>query len=99
MCIRDSSKGYFDDNCYFNSPVDYLANLTDDTLLEQMRDNKKIIIATGQGNYEDPDASKKLSSILDAKQIPHTLDLWGYDMPHDWPTWRKMLPYFIETKL
>ncbi len=37
--------------------------------------------------------------ILDTKQIPHTLDLWGYDMPHDWPTWRKMLPYFIETKL
>lgn len=97
--LRSYSKGYFDDNCYFNSPVDYLANLTDEDLLEQMRDNKKIIIASGQGNYEDPDASKKLSSILDAKQIPHTLDLWGYDMPHDWPTWRKMLPYFIETKL
>ncbi len=93
--LKDYSKGYYDDNVYFNSPLDYLKNLTDEGLLSQMRNNKKIIIATGQGSYEDPQASRALSEILHSKGIPHWLDLWGYDMPHDWPTWRKMFPYFI----
>jgi esterase/lipase superfamily enzyme len=96
--LKDYSKGYFDDNCYFNSPVDYLPELNDENILNEMRNDKKIFIVTGQGNYENPEASVALSKILDSKNIPHELDLWGYDMPHDWPTWRKMLPYFLETK-
>ena len=53
---------------------------------------------TGQGNYENPDASRRLSGILSQKGIPHELDLWGYDMPHDWPTWREMMRYYLEAK-
>ena len=34
-------------------------------------------------------------ALLQRKGIPHNLDLWGYDVPHDWPTWRKMLPAFV----
>ena len=93
--LKDYSKGYYDDNCYFNSPVDYLKSLTDYGRLEQMRDHKKIIIATGKGDYEDPGASVHLSNILNDKGIPHWLDVWGDDKPHDWPTWREMYPYFV----
>jgi esterase/lipase superfamily enzyme len=97
--LKDYSKGYYDTNVYFNSPVDYLSNLNDEVILNQMRNRRHIYITTGQGSYENPEASKNLSSILTLKNIPHELDLWGYDIPHDWPSWRKMLPYFIETKL
>lgn len=96
--LKDYTKGYWDDNVYFNSPLDYLPKLEDENILNLMRFNKKLIIATGQGNYENPESSKVLSAVLDAKNVPHELDLWGFDMPHDWPTWRKMLPYFIETR-
>ena len=96
--LKDYTKGYWDDNVYFNSPLDYLPKLEDENLLNQMRFNKKLIIATGQGNYEKPESSKALSAVLDSKNIPHELDLWGFDMPHDWPTWRKMLPFFIESR-
>ncbi|MGH2575968.1 MAG: esterase family protein [Ignavibacteria bacterium] len=96
--LRDYSKGYYDDNVYFNSPVDYLSNLSDENILSALRNRKHIYIVTGQGNYENPGASKNLSNILNAKNIPHELDLWGYDIPHDWPSWCKMLPYFLETK-
>lgn len=96
--LKDYTKGYWDDNVYFNSPLDYLPKLEDENILNLMRFNKKLIIATGQGNYENPESSKVLSAVLDSKNIPHQLDLWGFDMPHDWPTWRKMLPYFIETR-
>lgn len=25
------------------------------------------------------------------------LDMWGHDVDHDWPWWRKMLPYYLES--
>lgn len=92
--LKSYTDGYYDDNCYFNSPVDYLPHWNDENILNMLR-HKSIIIASGQGSYEDPDASRKLSDILNAKGIQHWLDLWGHDMPHDWPTWRDMLPYFL----
>ena len=92
--LKTYTKGYWDEDVYFNSPADYLPNLNDEHILNQLR-QKKIIIATGQGPYENPDAAKHFSWILHTKGIPHELEIWGYDMPHDWPTWRKMLPYFL----
>lgn len=93
--IKYYVRDYYDDTCYFNSPVDFLPNITDHNVLEQMR-KSSIVIASGQGDFEDPDSSKQLSDILNSKSIPHWLDLWGNDMKHDWPTWRSMLPYFID---
>lgn len=91
------TKGYWDEDVYFNSPMSYLPGLTDEAYLSRIRQGK-IIVATGSGNYEAPDASRRLSAVLDSKGIPHELDVWGYDIDHDWPTWRAMLPYFLETK-
>ena len=88
---------YYDDNIYYNNPVDYLPNLGDHDLwlLQQKR---HIHIVTGQGDYENPDASRRLAGLLYNKGIPFELDLWGYDMPHDWPTWRAMLRYYLSEK-
>ena len=88
---------YYDDNVYFNNPVDYLPNLGDHDLwlLQQKR---HIHIVTGQGDYENPDASRRLAGILYNKGIPFELSIWGYDMPHDWPTWRAMLRYYLSEK-
>ena len=55
----------------------------------------KIIIASGQGDYEDPGASKRLSDILHSKSVNHWLDLWGHDIKHEWSTWLQMLPYYL----
>ncbi len=92
--IKSYANGYYDENCYFNSPADYLPNLNDENVLNQLR-KKSIIISSGQGPYEDPRSSRRLSEILHSKNIPHWLDLWGFDIGHDWPTWRKMLPYYL----
>jgi esterase/lipase superfamily enzyme len=91
------SDDYYDDNVYFNNPVDYLPNLGGWDL-EQLRHKRHIHIVTGQGAYENPDASRRLSGILHQKGIPHELDLWGFDMPHDWPTWREMMKYYLQSK-
>ena len=94
--VRSYLRGYSDDNVYFNNPVDYLPGLNDDHYLPLLRRAEAIVIVTGQGKWEDPERSRQLSRILNSKGIPHTLDLWGYDVDHDWPWWRKMLDYYID---
>jgi esterase/lipase superfamily enzyme len=94
--VRSYLKGYHDDNVYFNNPVSYLSNLNDDYYLPILRRADAIYILSGQGAYEAPERSRELSNILNSKGIPNTLDLWGHDVNHDWPWWRKMLPYYID---
>jgi esterase/lipase superfamily enzyme len=94
--IRSYLRGYTDDNVYFNNPMDYLSNLNDDHYLPLLRRADAIFILSGQGAYEAPERSRHLSKLLSSKGIPHTLDLWGHDVNHDWPWWRKMLPYYLD---
>jgi len=93
--IKYYSKGHYDEHCYFNSPVDYMPRLTDVKILREMRNDKRIILASGEGEYEDPGASVHMSNILRSKGVPNHLEIWGRDMRHDWPTWKKMLPFFL----
>lgn len=95
--LTEYTDGYYDEQVYYNSPCHYMPNLTDHNVLEQIR-RGKIIIATGQGDHEDPNANRRFSDVLNSKSINHELDLWGFDVNHDWPTWRKMLPHFLETR-
>ena len=97
--IRNFADGYYDDNVYFNDIYAYMHHMPDDQLsLHLLRQKQHIYILSGQGSYERPESSRRLSSLLASRGIPHELDLWGYDMPHDWPTWRAMLPYYIESR-
>jgi esterase/lipase superfamily enzyme len=86
-------KGYGDDNTYFNNPAQYVQNLEGGPL-DTLRNHSRIVLATGQGAYEAPHASRNFSGILHRKGIPHWLDIWGNDVNHDWPWWSKMLPHF-----
>ena len=88
---------YMDDNVYFNTPLAYLPNLADPWHLDQYRQSR-IIICTGQGAWEEEMLADTyaLKQILEQKNIPHWIDIWGGDVNHDWPWWHKMLPYFLE---
>ncbi len=96
--LTDYTKGYFDEDVYFNSPCHYLPKLEDPYLLEKLRQSGHIHLLSGSGDYEDPDAARRLSGILTGKGIPHELDIWGTDIKHDWPTWRSMLPYYLSSR-
>ncbi len=97
--VRTWFDGYFDENVYFNNPVQYLENLNDDFFLPRLQRADAIVILSGQGAYEAPERSRQLSGILHWKGIPHHLDIWGHDVDHDWPWWRKMLPYWLDRLL
>ncbi len=96
--LTEYTKGYYDEDVYFNSPIHYLPNLTDHHLLEQIRHSGHIHILAGSGAFEDPDASRRFAGVLYSKNINYELDIWGQDMKHDWPTWRKMLPHYLGTR-
>lgn len=86
-----------DEAVYFNSPLLYLPNLDDPWYLERLR-RAKIAIVVGQGAWEDEmlEDTRALDHVLRAKGIPAIVDYWGHDVNHDWPWWRKMLPYYLE---
>jgi esterase/lipase superfamily enzyme len=94
--LKEYAKGYFDDDVYFNSPMDYLPNLNDEKILSQLRDNKKIYLYTGSGEYEDPQGSWNMADELGKKNITNFVECWDKTWRHDWPTWREMLPQAIE---
>ncbi len=96
--LSEYTKGYYDNEVYFNSPEQYLPGLNEEWYLDKIKQTKHIHILTGSGNYEEPEASRRFSELLWKKGIWHDLDVWGEDMPHDWQTWRTMLPYVLNEK-
>jgi esterase/lipase superfamily enzyme len=88
---------YMDEQVYFNSPLDYLPNLSDPWYLERYRKNR-IVVCVGQGAWEDMmlHDARALDGVLKAKDVPAWVDIWGHDVNHDWPWWRKMLPYHLD---
>lgn len=96
--LKDYTDGYWDDDVYFNSPIDYLQNLHDEGQLNALRAKRHIHFVTGSGSYEKPSASRDIGNVLAAKGIPCEVDIWGGDVDHDWPWWRKMLPHYLATR-
>src|SRR6266700_959077 len=83
--------GYHDDNIYFNSPYEYLPNITDPWRYNHMG----IILGTGEWDNTRHE-SYRLSEILNSKGIKHWLDD-GKWRGHEWSYWRDMLPYYLST--
>lgn len=86
---------YMDGVVYQNSPVNYLANMPTDHPFIDQYNQKKAVICVGQGDWEIPDSTRHLQSILNSKGIHAWVDYWGYDCAHDWPWWYKQVAYFV----
>jgi esterase/lipase superfamily enzyme len=91
--IHQFLNGYYDSDCYFNCPPDYLSNMTDDWYLSRYR-RLNIVLATGEQDI-CKDENIRLSGILNSKAIPHFLDVWGNNTGHDWPWWQQMAVKFF----
>ncbi len=96
--LTEYTKGFYDEQVYYNSPMHYMPNLTDHNILEQIRRSNHIHIFSGSGAYEDPSSSGRFAKILYDKNINYELDIWGEEWPHDWNTWRHLMPHYIETR-
>ena len=90
---------YMDDLVYANSPIDYIEGMSYDHPYVEMYRHRKIILCVGQGAWEHPmiEDTARMKELFGYKNIPAWCDFWGYDVAHDWPWWRKQLPYFVGT--
>jgi esterase/lipase superfamily enzyme len=83
---------------YFSNPVDFVPNLHGDHL-EWLRSRLSVLLVVGQGRWEDTTgalpSSWTMAGLLASKGIPCELDVWGHDIPHDWPSWRAQLAHHL----
>jgi esterase/lipase superfamily enzyme len=77
------------------SPLHWLPNMPDSPHLHAIRE-RFVLLASGEGNAEDIGESWRTAHVLGARGIPNRVDSWGPDWTHDWPTWRKMLPAYMD---
>jgi esterase/lipase superfamily enzyme len=96
--LMEYTRGFFNEDVYYNSPQHYMPNLTDHAILEQIRHSNHIHIFSGSGPYEAPDAARSFAGILYNKGINYELDIWGPEWRHDWETWRAVLPHYLGTR-
>ena len=92
--IHQFLDGYYDQDCYFNCPPDFLPKMNDDWYLSRYRSRVKFVLSTGDHDMCQGQ-NRALSAVMDAKQIPHWLDVWGDGTGHDWPWWQRMAVKFF----
>ncbi len=81
---------------YFNSPLNYLTNLTDPWYRQQYR-RSTIMVCAGQGAWDEEALADTwhLQALLAEKSIPAWIDIWGNDVNHDWPWWYRQMNHFL----
>ena len=83
------TKDYFE-----SSPLHFLPEASDDSLA-QLRE-RFILLTHGTGRWEEPAQSWRMADLLGKRGVPNRVDEWGSEWDHDWPTWRKMLPQYLD---
>ncbi|MEM6791309.1 MAG: alpha/beta hydrolase-fold protein [Myxococcota bacterium] len=86
--------GHYDDDFYFSSPLHFVPQLTG-APREVLR-RRFVLLACGGGRWEDPEQSWRMAHVLGAQGVPNRVDPWGPEWDHDWPTWRRMLPQYLD---
>ena len=88
--MRQFTDGYYDDNVFFNNPVDFLPGSNQHELWQM-----NIMLGTAEYDICLND-NIWLSNILKEKHINHWLDIRP-NATHDWPVWKAMFPHYLST--
>lgn len=83
----------FTHDFWVSSPLHFLPSLSGPHL-DKLR-TRFILMPSGEGRAEDISESWRLAKALGAQRIPNRVDSWGKQTPHDWMTWRDMLPKYL----
>lgn len=89
---RDLFDGYRSLGTYLHSPPQFLPNLTDESILQHIR-NQEYVLVVG---HEDPvaDSNRALHEILLSKGVRSRFDLWEGEA-HRARAWRVIVPQYL----
>ncbi len=97
--LEHYSKDYFDENCYFNSPLHYMPNLTDSYWISHLMTRRHIYLASGSGENEFPYNTTQMCEILTNKGLRVSSEIWGPEYGHNWLSWSEMFRHFLHHKI
>jgi esterase/lipase superfamily enzyme len=67
--------------------------------LDWLRSRLSLLLVCGQGMWEDTtgalESTRAFGALCAAKGLRVETDLWGHDVPHDWPSWRAQLAHHL----
>jgi esterase/lipase superfamily enzyme len=79
---------------YHSSPLHFLPGLKGPQL-DKLR-TRQILLVSGQGRAENLGESWMMANVLGNAGVPNRVVPWGEEWHHDWPTWRKMFPLYLD---
>jgi esterase/lipase superfamily enzyme len=80
---------------HLNTPSRFLRDMPEGEHLKKLR-SRFVLLTHGKGRWEDPVNSWQVADVLGSRNIPNRVVEWGNEWDHDWPTWRKMLPLYLD---
>lgn len=86
--IRSFMDGYYDNEVYFNNPIDFIHGVSDSHLWRM-----KIVLGSSEWDICLP-FNQDMSDRLNKKNVAHWLDIRGWKL-HDWPLWHEMFPHYL----
>ena len=67
--------------------------------LDWLRSRLSLLLVCGQGQWEDTtgalQSTVSFGRLCEQKGLRVEVDLWGHDVPHDWPSWRAQLAHHL----
>lgn len=96
--VRNFTNGYDSPDVYYNNPLAFAPHLDGDALDRVRRTH--LTLVCGRGKWEEGciEETIALAAVLREQQIPHERDLWGADVSHDWPWWRRQAAFHLNRK-
>lgn len=87
-------QGACPDDYYYNAPHRFVPNLPEGPDLHALRE-ARFVFGLGR-RHENPAYSWQMADVLGRRGVWNRVEVWGDDHGHDWPTWRAMLPMFLD---
>jgi esterase/lipase superfamily enzyme len=84
----------FSDEFWVSSPIHFVPTLAG-IHLDKLR-TRYVLMPSGEGRAEDIGESFRMAHVLGTQGVPNKVVSWGAEWHHDWPTWRAMLPQYLE---
>lgn len=85
-------------DAYFTNPTDFVPRL-EGGHLDWLRSRLWLTLVVGQGRWEDTTgalpSTRHMAGLLQEQGLHCDLDVWGHDVPHDWPSWRNQLAHHL----
>lgn len=88
--------GTWDEDWYYNDPFQFVPNLPD-AERARLRD-ARFVFGLGEA-HENPTYTWSAANLLGKAGAWNRVEVWGPGSGHDWPTWRTMLPLFLDNLL